>query len=140
MDISLISHSNSINSLFLKPFTWPKIGRSISFLFSKYLVRLLTKMWVDFSGFNVLVKDLDDTQAKFFLSYFNKFNSYIDDLNRYRKKDKALDEIVLKLTKTVRDNIELLEEKLFSNYSYIASTNYPNNDWNDPENDHWDNF
>ena len=38
------------------------------------------------------------------------------------------------------DCIELLEDIVNPHYSYQISANYKDNDWNDPLNDHWDNY
>jgi hypothetical protein len=49
-------------------------------------------------------------------------------------------EIVDNIVNKLADCIEILEDIVYPNYSYQISANYKENDWNDPLNDHWDNY
>jgi hypothetical protein len=49
-------------------------------------------------------------------------------------------EISQDITVESSDNNELLAYTIDMDYLYLMSINQEDNDWNDPLNDHWDNY
>lgn len=49
-------------------------------------------------------------------------------------------EISPNITDELSDNYELLVDTIDIDYLYLMSINKEDNDWNDPLNDHWDNY
>ena len=145
MHVSAIRYSFSFQEFLLKSFTFPKVGNLLMTFFSDWIIAAYTKIWVDLSGFHVLVDGLTEQEAAKFLKTHTKMLGITRCLKQtfpdhHNVRVMEFKKIVSHIESTLLSTIDQLEEKLNPHYSYQITTFSTDNDWNNPENDHWDNY
>lgn len=144
MNLSAFHFSISAKELILKPLTLPKFGVLLPNAIDKFLVSHYTKMCIYLSGFVTLVDTVDESELKRILRLHNQLHISYGKILAHnlasKKKNTALIEIVQKNCAVIETTIERIEDRLNKHYNYAISVNVVDNDWNSPENDHWDNY
>jgi hypothetical protein len=155
MNISSSYYTHNYQGYALRAFTsesvrsflsLPPLGSMISTFLFKKITPVYTRMLFEFSELPNFIDELDNTTINKLLIMFQRHLKMTEVLNTqksfFEKSPEGIEfaQIIGRLNEKVNENIDLLEEKLHPNHSYSVSVNYPENDWNAPENDHWDNY
>lgn len=112
--------------------------------FYKTSLSVYANLYLEVVGFEQQIQgDMNKDLAEKFIKTFTKIHkgmlnvqknlTYTKDLEDFRE---ILDNIINKLA----DCIEQLEDIVHPHYAYQISVNQQDNDWNNPLNDHWDNY
>jgi hypothetical protein len=147
MNITMLQHSTFHESFFERAITKTLSIPSISGIFRNFfynkVISLYANLYLEFSGFQAYIHEMDKEVAKNFLIRFTKIHGTMLSLQKNISRtnsNKDFTEIIDNLVNKLSENIELLEDVINPYYSYQISVNYKDNDWNDPINDHWDNY
>lgn len=147
MNIATLQHSTFHESYFERAITkvlsMPSILGIFRNTFYKKVISLYANLYLEFSGFQEYIQEMDKDVAKNFLVRFTKIYKAMLSIQKNvpRTSDNQdFTEIIDNVVNKISENIELLEDVINPHYSYQISANYKDNDWNDPLNDHWDNY
>ena len=147
MNIATLQHSTFHESYFERAITKilsmpPMMGIFRNFFYKK-VISLYANLYLEFSGFQEYIHEMDKEVAKNFIIRFTKIYEamLLVQKNVSRTTDNQdFTEIIDNVVNKLSENIELLEDVANPHYSYQISVNNKDNDWNDPLNDHWDNY
>jgi hypothetical protein len=147
MNISALQYSTFNESYFERIFTKalsvPPIGTIIRSFFYRKTISMYANLLLEVSGFQEYIEGLSINEAKAFIIRFTKIQNVMLALQNsipQSANNQEFMEIVRNINAKLSDNIELLEDAVNHDYAYQISVNYEDNDWNDPLNDHWDNY
>ena len=147
MYIATLQHSTFHESYFERAITkilsMPPVLGIFRNLFYKKVISLYANLYLEFSGFQEYIQEMDKDVAKNFLVRFTKIYKAMLSIQKNvpRTSDNQdFTEIIDNVVNKILENIELLEDVINPHYAYQISANYKDNDWNDPLNDHWDNY
>jgi hypothetical protein len=147
MNISALQYSTFNESYFERIFTKilsvPPMGTIIRSFFYRKTISMYANLLLEVSGFQEYIEGLSINEAKAFIDRFIKIQDVMLALQSsipQTNNNQEFTEIVKNINTKLSENIELLEDVVNHNYAYQISVNYEDNDWNDPQNDHWDNY
>jgi CRISPR/Cas system CMR subunit Cmr6 (Cas7 group RAMP superfamily) len=147
MNIATLQYSTFHESFFERAVTKTLSIPSISGIFRNFfynrVISLYANLYLEFSGFQEYIHEMDKEVAKNFVVRFTKIHKTMLSLQKNISRtngNQDFTEIIDNIVSKISENIELLEDVINPHYSYQISANYKDNDWNDPLNDHWDNY
>ena len=147
MNIATLQHStfheSYLERIITKAISMPPALDIFKNLFYKKVISLYANLYLEISGFQEHIHGMDRNLAKTFIIRFTKtYNTMLIVQKNLTKTAQTEDfiEIVDNIVNKLADCIELLEDIVNPHYSYQISANNKDNDWNDPLNDHWDNY
>ena len=141
-----INYNNSVVGFLTKGLSMPPVGQLATGFFYNTITRAYTGIFLEISGFQLYIKDLSVQDATVHLKHQNSFLRLLMVLVSNKSpfanntKGQELFELITKITDKLKENITMLEDITSNDWAYAASSNHFFEDWNSPENDHWDKY
>lgn len=120
----------------------PQTGVFRYFFYNK-AVSMYANLFLKISGFEQQINGIDKHLANKFINTFSKIIpvlTHVVNVNSKRQNNEELTDIISKVLNKLIDCIDQLEDIANPHYAYQISTSALENDWNNPLNDHWDNY
>ena len=132
-----------IDRIITKALSIPTIGSILRGFFYRKTVTMYANLLLEVSGFQEYTAEMNKEDAKQYIKRFTKMHDLMLVLKKNfpsRADNQDFVVIISKLVNKLADNIEILEDIANPDFSYQMTVSNENNDWNDPLNDHWDNY
>lgn len=114
--------------------------------FTDLSISLYSRMVLEMVGLASYINQLSIEDAKVLYKALSRILALVDflvengDVFNKNAKTRQLGEVIKLLSEKISQNLESLEDVIHPHYNYQMTFNSLENDWNEPENDHWDNY
>jgi hypothetical protein len=146
MDVISIPHFYSYERRFIQVFSQAPFANIFSTYFTDLSISLYSRMVLEMVGLASYINQLSIEDAKIQHKALSRISVLIgflvENSTVFNKnaKTRQLGEVIKLLSEKITQNLELLEDVMHPHYNYQMTFNGLENDWNQPENDHWDNY